>query len=262
MGGKLLFSSSDHGELKMLKLQKNWHLICCVLWAVISVAATTESLKTNNEPVASQSDESALQEDSALLRNFFSVNLHKKPQPPPSAHYPPRQQISHRKLPIVSKHTQKARLRGLFKALRNPLAHAKFMRHKNIKRLNHNKRLASLNEKRRQFDWKQKQQQKQQQQQQQKQSLKQNQPPNHHYKQNHPRGPQQQQPLRENLLRDEKPSQSVRPKPRLPPSEGRGFDARLQHSEGRGFDSRPRSQKRPLNRRPPPMLKRLEKEPL
>ena len=106
----------------MLKLQKNWHLICCVLWAVISVAATTESLKTNNEPVASQSDESVLQEDSALLRNFFSVNLHKKPQPPPSAHYPPRQQISHRKLPIVSKHTQKARLRGLFKALRNPLA--------------------------------------------------------------------------------------------------------------------------------------------
>merc|ERR1712050_172993 len=50
--------------------------------------------------------------------------------------------------------------------------------------------------------------------------------------------------------RDEKPSQSVRPKPRLPPS------------EGRGFDSRPRSQKRPLNRRPPPMLKRLEKEPM
>ena len=89
---------------------------------MISVAATTESLKTNNEPVASQSDESVLQEDSALLRNFFSVNLHKKPQPPPSAHYPPRQQISHRKLPIVSKHTQKARLRGLFKALRNPLA--------------------------------------------------------------------------------------------------------------------------------------------
>ena len=64
------------------------------------------------------------------------------------------------------------------------------MRHKNIKRLNHNKRLASLNEKRRQFDWKQKQQQKQHQQQQQKQSLKQNQPPNQHYKQNHPpRGP-------------------------------------------------------------------------
>ena len=73
-----------------------------------------------------------------------------------------------------------------------------------------------------------------------------------------------QQPLRENLLRDEKPSQSVRPKPskRLPPSEGRGFDARLQSSsEGRGFESRPRGSKRPLNRRPPPMLKRLEKEP-
>merc|ERR1711997_1284674 len=112
---------------------------------------------------APESAESVLQEDSALLRNFFSVNLHRshKPQPPPSAHHPPRPpKISHRKLPLVSKHTQKARLRGLFKALRNPLAHAKFMRHKNIKRLHQNKKLASLNEKRRQFEWKQKQQQK------------------------------------------------------------------------------------------------------
>merc|ERR1711997_1323122 len=117
---------------------------------------------------APESAESVLQEDSALLRNFFSVNLHKshKPQPPPSAHHPPRPpKISHRKLPLVSKHTQKARLRGLFKALRNPLAHAKFMRHKNIKRLHHNKHLASVNEKRRHFQWKQQQQQQKQQQQ-------------------------------------------------------------------------------------------------
>ena len=109
----------------MLKLQKNWHLNCCVLWAVISVATTTENIETNNNPVASESAESVLQEDSALLRNFFSVNLHKSQKslpPPPPAHHLPRQQISHRKLPIVSKHTQKARLRGLFKALRNPLA--------------------------------------------------------------------------------------------------------------------------------------------
>ena len=109
----------------MLRLQKNWHLICCVLWAVISVATTAETLETKNHPVAPESAESVLQEDSALLRNFFSVNLQKSqpPHPPPSAHRPPRQQkISHRKLPIVSKHTQKARLRGLFKALRNPLA--------------------------------------------------------------------------------------------------------------------------------------------
>merc|ERR1711935_349607 len=264
--------SSDHGELKMLSLKKNWHLICCVLWAVISVVAIAENTETNNHetnnhPVAPESAESVLQEDSALLRNFFSVNLHKSQKslpPPPPAHHLPRQQISHRKLPIVSKHTQKARLRGLFKALRNPMAHAKFMRHKNLRRLHQNQKLASVNEKRRQFEWKQIQQQKKQQQQQQKQDLNQNQPPSQQYRHNPPRRPQQQQPLRENLLRDEKPSQSVRPKPskRLPPSEGRGFDARLQSSsEGRGFESRPRGSKRPLNRRPPPMLKRLEKEP-
>ena len=40
---------------------------------------------------------------------------------------------------------------------------AKFMRHKNIRRLHHNQQLASLNEKRRQFQWKQQQKQQQQQ---------------------------------------------------------------------------------------------------
>ena len=38
---------------------------------------------------------------------------------------------------------------------------AKFMRHKNIRRLHHNQQLASLNEKRRQFQWKQQQKQQQ-----------------------------------------------------------------------------------------------------
>ena len=45
---KLLFSSSDHEELKMCRLQKNWHLICCVLWAVISVLATIPITATEN----------------------------------------------------------------------------------------------------------------------------------------------------------------------------------------------------------------------
>ena len=45
---KLLFSSSDHEELKMLRLHKNWHLICCVLWAVISVLATIPITATEN----------------------------------------------------------------------------------------------------------------------------------------------------------------------------------------------------------------------
>ena len=105
----------------MLRLQKNWHLICCVLWAVISVATTAE---TNPVSIAESAELEPSQENSALLRNFFSVNLQKSQPPPP----PPRKQIAAaslaapRKLPIVSKHTQKARLRGLFKALRNPLA--------------------------------------------------------------------------------------------------------------------------------------------
>ena len=107
----------------MLRLQKNWHLICCVLWAVISIATTTETnpiLAESAELEPSQEENSA----SSLLRNFFSVNLQKSQPPPP----PPRKQIAAaslaapRKLPVVSKHTQKARLRGLFKALRNPLA--------------------------------------------------------------------------------------------------------------------------------------------
>ena len=32
----------------MLRLQKNWHLICCVLWAVISVLATIPITATEN----------------------------------------------------------------------------------------------------------------------------------------------------------------------------------------------------------------------
>merc|ERR1712051_836564 len=165
-------SSSDHEELKMCRLQKNWHLICCVLWAVISVLATIPITATENPnplstSITADSSEENLhtsaeiepsQENSALLRNFFSVNLQKSQHPPPPPH-PTRQQISSRKLPISSKHGSKARLRGLFKALRNPLAHAKFMRHKNIRRLHHNQQLASLNEKRRQFQWKQQQKQ-------------------------------------------------------------------------------------------------------
>ena len=47
---KLLFSSSDHEELKMLRLQKNWHLICCVLWAVISVLATIPIITATENP--------------------------------------------------------------------------------------------------------------------------------------------------------------------------------------------------------------------
>ena len=50
---KLLFSSSDHEELKMLRLQKNWHLICCVLWAVISVLATIPITATENPNILS-----------------------------------------------------------------------------------------------------------------------------------------------------------------------------------------------------------------
>ena len=113
-----------------VRLQKNWHLICCVLWAVIfSVALTSAENPTNklsnedelsaeNLSSAAEIEDSA--ENSALLRNFFSVNLQKSKHPPHPP--PPRQQISSRKLPIVSKHTQKNRLRHLFKALRNPLA--------------------------------------------------------------------------------------------------------------------------------------------
>ena len=47
---KLLFSSSDHEELKMCRLQKNWHLICCVLWAVISVLATISPITATENP--------------------------------------------------------------------------------------------------------------------------------------------------------------------------------------------------------------------
>ena len=110
----------------MLRLQKNWHLICCVLWAVISIATTTETnpiLAESAELEPSQEENSA----SSLLRNFFSVNLQKSQPPPPPPASPPRKQIqasaTSRQSPvIVSKHKQKARLRGLFKALRNPLA--------------------------------------------------------------------------------------------------------------------------------------------
>ena len=57
---KLLFSSSDHEELKMLRLQKNWHLICCVLWAVISVLATIPITATENpNPLSSIIEESS-----------------------------------------------------------------------------------------------------------------------------------------------------------------------------------------------------------
>ena len=108
----------------MLRLQKNWHLICCVLWAVISIATTTETnpiLAESAELEPSQEENSA----ASLLRNFFSVNLQKSQPPHPPS--PPRKQIqtsaTSRQSPvIVSKHKQKARLRGLFKALRNPLA--------------------------------------------------------------------------------------------------------------------------------------------
>ena len=37
----------------MLRLQKNWHLICCVLWAVISVLATIPITATENPNILS-----------------------------------------------------------------------------------------------------------------------------------------------------------------------------------------------------------------
>ena len=37
----------------MLRLQKNWHLICCVLWAVISVLAIIPITATENPNILS-----------------------------------------------------------------------------------------------------------------------------------------------------------------------------------------------------------------
>merc|ERR1739838_334430 len=247
--------SSDHEELKMLRLQKNWHLICCVLWAVISVLAIIPITATENpnplssitadsfqENLHSSAEIEPSQENSALLRNFFSVNLQKSSQHPPPPPHPTRQQISSRKLPIVSKHGSKARLRGLFKALRNPLAHAKFMRHKNIRRLHHNQQLASLNEKRRQFQWKQQQKQQKQQK---------SQKPNFFEKDNKKYEKLIQKPTSANR----EPPQQIFHKEKQPLSPGRPQQpSKRKQPRGSGL-------KRPLNRRPP-LLKRLEKEPL
>lgn len=99
--------------------------------AVISSEETNHDL--DHEPEAPENPvESA---ESALLRNFFSVNLTPRKRQfseanrrPPGLDTNKRPSLSKPIHSSTAKRTQKQRLRNLFKALRNPLARKYFLK--------------------------------------------------------------------------------------------------------------------------------------
>ena len=106
-------------------MAKFWAIFCLVLSAVIALTATQEVAEILSKESAVESADASAElesadnsEDSALLRNFFTVNL------PPKKKQNGVKNAKNRRLklpPIAGKKTQQARLNNLFQALQNPI---------------------------------------------------------------------------------------------------------------------------------------------